>query len=83
MCTCKENNWVRNIERTAYPMSEHAKGCEEYAEEKFVKVILDGSWCIVEPKEVRVMTEGDYDYVCEDVFMTRDQFNNLPEFSGF
>jgi len=88
MCLCKENNWCRAWEETQdgkYPPSEHAPGCDEYKTEKFIRITFDGSSCTIEPRELKDWL-GDEDedaYIIEDIFLTRDQYENLPEFQGF
>lgn len=52
--------------------------------EEFARVEYDGSFCIVELREAPAMNEDNVDGVkVTTVMMTRDQFNKLPEFSGF
>lgn len=51
--------------------------------ERFVRVSYDGSWCVMEPKEALEMVKDSDEYKTMNVFMTRDQFNALPEFTGF
>jgi hypothetical protein len=63
----------------------------------YYKISLDGSYCILESlqeaedfmiNEIQMLSElGEcYDpsnYHIEEVFMTEEEFNNLPEFEGF
>lgn len=77
-CNCK--TWAR-VPTDKLPMSDHAKGCALYKEEHFVKVSFEGNYLIVEPQDAdEYIEEG---MVREDVLMTRDQFERLPEFEGF
>jgi hypothetical protein len=56
---------------------------------RYVKVVLDGSYCIMSPTEAdqykREATrwEPDTRYVYEDVMMSDAEFEALPEFGGF
>jgi hypothetical protein len=54
--------------------------------ETFVRIELDGSWCIVERIEAWSFmgpTEPGEAYTITEVHMTRRQFDNLPDFEGF
>jgi len=54
--------------------------------ETFVRIEVDGSWCICEPHDVPDMrdgAEGDATYIVTEVRMTRRQFERLPEFEGW
>lgn len=54
--------------------------------ETFVRVELDGSWCICEPRDVPDLKVGAEDgdtYIVTEVRMTRRQFERLPEFEGW
>lgn len=57
--------------------------------ERFVKITYDGSSCTMEPDEaISFMGAVKYDdetedYKHEDVYMTREEFEALPEFEGF
>ena len=87
MCMCKDNNWCRFWEETQagkYPASDHAPGCNEYRQEEFARIEHDGTFCIVEMRELPSMLEdGDDGYIVTTVMLTRDQFERLPEFQGF
>lgn len=77
---CKCKTWAR-VPTDKLPMSEHAKGCELYKEERFVKVKFEGGSFIIEPHHAS--DYADEGMTTENVFMTRDQFERLPEFEGF
>ena len=77
-CNCK--TWAR-VPTDKLPMSEHHKDCEHYKEERFVKVSFEGNYLIVEPQDADDYIEEGM--VRENVFMTSDQFERLPEFEGF
>ena len=89
MCLCMKNNWCRTFDETQggkYPPSDHAPGCDEYHQEKFVLLDLDGTKCLVESDQAEVILRDDPsagDYQVSDVYLTRDQFEKLPEFEGF
>lgn len=85
MCNCK--TWCRDWSETMggkYPKSEHAPGCEDYKTEPFVRLEFDGSSCTMEPADAEVMISvSDVEYKQSTVMLTRDQFENMEEFSGF
>ena len=85
MCNCVTMCRVPDIETDdgRWPMPRHAPRCEDYREERFVRVTYDGSWCILEPSDAEDMIADGGDYKTEDVYLTRDQFDALPEFTGF
>ena len=67
-----------------YPMPEHAVSCEDYKQECFVRLKHYRGTCLMEVNEASDLQDfGGVIYQTEDVFLTRDQFNNIPEFSGF
>lgn len=83
MCICM--TWCRvpkNGDR--FPMSFHAPGCENFKQESFTRLELDGSACVMEEREAAAMlAESDEEYVVSTVLLTRDQFERMPEFNGF
>jgi hypothetical protein len=53
--------------------------------ERYSKVMLDGTYCIVKLGEVASII-GDDDqntYVVTDIFLSRQELEALPEFTGF
>lgn len=88
MCLCKENNWCRDLSDGThggkYPISDHHPACDEYRLEEFTILEHDGVRCIMEKHEAdEVVREGDEEYTVSSVLLTRDQFENIPEFQGF
>jgi len=67
----------------------HHPACEDYKTERFVRIGFDGQWLIVEPddeveyKELAELEGTLADHTFDDVYLTRDQFEALPEFDGF
>ena len=52
----------------------------------WVKLHLDGSWCVMRPEEARdeiFSSEDSSAYRMEYVWMTQAAFDALPEFEGF
>ena len=83
MTRCRMSMFV-TIGGREYPASTHFRDCEKYQTERFVRVELDGSSCVMEPNEAEAMArDSEVDYKLLDVFLTRDQFNAMPEFAGF
>lgn len=86
MCNCATMCRIPDIEAEngRWPIPRHAPFCNEYKEERFVRQTYDGAWCILEPGDAEDMVaNSSEEYQTEDVFLTRDQFDALPEFSGF
>jgi hypothetical protein len=88
VCKCRENNWCRLWQETQdgkYPYSEHAPGCDEYKQEEFTVIEYDGTRCVMEPHEAKVMIAEDEDvgYSVSTVMLTRDQFERMADFEGF
>lgn len=52
---------------------------------RYVRVIFDGSTCVVRPQDVAEnlvgLTEGQYEL--KDVFLSQEEYDLLPEFTGF
>lgn len=88
MCNCATVCRVPDVETSdgRWPMPAHSPACEDFKQERFVRLKYDGSWCVMEPDDAQD-TIGDapigVEYEVEDVFLTRDQFEALPEFAGF
>lgn len=78
-CPCI--SWVRIPDGSNLPMSQHHPACDKYVLEGFVRVSVDSVHCIVEPWEAEEFSDPEYEKT--PVKMTRDQFENLPEFNGF
>jgi len=52
--------------------------------ELFVRIEFDGSICIAELAEGEaILAENDEVYDSRYVLMTREEFENLPDFQGF
>ena len=85
MCNCLP--WARTPEMTnhggKYPSANHHPHCEDYKLQDYVRVTYDGSSCIMEPSEAQAVVDSDSEYTTEVVQLTEDQFQALPEFSGF
>jgi hypothetical protein len=90
MCLCIENCWCRDyspveILGMKIPASNHAPGCDEYKLEPFVVVEFEGVKCFIDQHEKESFMEdgSDCEYVFHEVELTRDQFERMPEFTGF
>lgn len=84
-CACI--NWCRLWEETQggkYPASAHHPRCSQFVTEEFTVLEYDGAWCVMEPGEAQqVIAESEEQYNVSTVRLTRDQFENMPEFTGF
>lgn len=52
---------------------------------RYVRVIHDGTTCVVPPGDVADMVDSEQpdDYRTEDVYLSKEEFDALPEFDGF
>lgn len=83
MSRCRTSMFV-NVDGREYPASTHFTDCEKYQPERFVRVELDGTTAVMESAEAEAMQRDDQEaYKLSDVYLTRDQFKAIPEFSGF
>lgn len=86
--TCNCRTFVRDAQvenkGQKLPMSKHHPNCNDYKLEAFAKVIHDGTSCIMEINEaVAMVFESEEVYEMCNFYLTRDQFERLPEFEGF
>ena len=86
MCNCLP--WARTPEMTSqggkFPPAIHHPHCEDFKLIDYARVSHDGSSCILELNEAQALVEDDAEhYTIEPVQLTKDQFESLPEFSGF
>ena len=83
MSRCRVSMFV-TVDGREYPVPTHFPDCETYQPERFVRVELDGTAAVMEPAEAEAMqADSQEDYKLSDIFLTRDQFNAIPEFAGF
>lgn len=89
MCQCIEMAWCRTGEETQggrFPMSNHHPQCEEYHAERYMSVGLGGVCCMMEPVEAEAMlrdADPEERYEVKNVWLTRDQFERMDEFTGY
>ena len=85
MCNCITMLRLPDIETQdgKYPMPKHAPRCEDFKQEDFSVITINGSSCIVENHDVQGIVLSEDEYVVSAIKLTRDQFDNLKEFSGF
>ena len=91
MCNCQTVCRLPDIETEdwRWPMSDHAPCCEEYKLIKYRRISYEGSFFIATVQDAEDFMkdaqehEESNDYVHEDVYLTRDQFEKLEEFTGF
>ena len=85
MCNC--GAWARTPDQGThggkYPPPNHHQGCEDYKVEKFLRVAYDGTYCVIAPGDLVDLMGEDDGYEVNEVFITRDQFERMPEFDGF
>lgn len=88
-CNCMTRcrmSLVTLIDGREYPASTHFEDCHLHIKERFVRVEMDGSWCVMPPEDAKEFIEpndfGDK-YTHSDIYLTRDQYKALPEFEGF
>lgn len=85
VCNCRSVVRLPDIETQngKYPMPNHAPMCNMFVQEKFAKVCIDKTCCVVELNEVQSMIDDKTDYEISDVYLTRDQFEKMKDFGGF
>lgn len=81
MCNCIGMGRTFDDELPKFPPSNHHPKCEEYKQEKFIRISLDGASAIFEESEAAEFTDSEYKK--EDIFLTRDQFEKMEEFAGW
>lgn len=84
MCNC--TNMARTLEETQggrFAPSKHSPACEDFESERFVEITINESTCIMEPHEARGCIEDETEFTVNDIYLTRDQFDNLKEFEGW
>ena len=50
---------------------------------RYVRISYDGLSCVSEPQDVADMTEGDTGYALQDVMLSEQEYEALPEFGGW
>lgn len=52
---------------------------------RYVRVIHDGTTCVVSPQEVESLVDAERpdDYRTQDVYLSKEEHDALPEFDGF
>lgn len=84
MARCR-TSMVTKIDGREYPASTHFEDCQLHVKERYVRVELDGSACVMTPAEAdeyKASTD-ERGYTFSDVHLTADQFRAMPEFEGF
>lgn len=67
-----------------YPIPKHAPRCNEFKQEEFTRLECPHGSFIVEPNEAQaLLDDADEEYTVSTVMLTRDQFDNIKEFTGF
>lgn len=78
---------VRTFQETQdgkYPPSNHAPGCEEFKQLKYLRLVIDNSAAIFEESEGLAIINDSHDsYEVSEIMLTADQFERLPEFKGW
>lgn len=90
-CICR--SWCRSdlggvvIDGHRYPGPNHADGCPAQVREPFTVLDYEGTRVTMEPREAAQMVadglEQGVSYIERTVYLTRDQFEHMPEFQGF
>lgn len=68
------------------PASDHSPRCENFVQNKYQKLTVGGDWLVDTEEGIKTVVdefEDDEEYTIEDIYMTQDQFERLPEFGGF
>ncbi len=84
---CRPNGmWENDAQGVGcWPAPTHVEGCALHHKELFKVVTYDGTSVTVPASEVDEIILGaeGFDYRVEQVWLTRDQFDAMPEFGGF
>lgn len=81
---CRPDGLWQTIAGHQYPAPTHLESCDQFKRDRFVRVEFDGDWMIMEPRDADSMqSNSEYTYTKADVFLTREQFDSLPEHAGF
>lgn len=89
MCNC--TSMVRTWDEThdgKYPASQHAPPCEDFQLIEFSRFIVDGAALVDSTENIKEVAKSfddafDGEYKIEQVMLTQDQFDNMPEFAGW
>lgn len=80
-CECLTWAWVDLP--YASSASRHHPKCHHYEGLPFKRIEVDGTFCIVEPHELKSFIGDEDEAVITDVVMSREEFEALPDFEGF
>lgn len=84
---CRSDLWGQMIDGRKYPPPNHADGCPAQKREPFTMLEYDGSRVAMEPHEAEQIIadakESDVNYTTSTVYLTREQFERMDEFTGF
>lgn len=76
--------WVPEMFDSRYPHPKHHPVCDEYKTEIFAVIDFEGSRCVMEINEAKqIIDDAEESYKYSEVQLTRDQFDNMKEFTGF
>lgn len=66
-------------------LSEEKRVYKKRDKRRFVKLAVDGTAVTMPPEEVQSFMDGSdpTEYTVNDVWLTQDEFEALPEFQGF
>jgi hypothetical protein len=69
------NEWIESARKRTY---------KETDKRRYAKLTYDGSFVIMEPFEaIDWLTDSDERYELSEIWMTDDEHEALPEFTGF
>jgi hypothetical protein len=87
-CADHCRDW-RETKNGKYPPSDHSPGCVNYKLIKLHCLKINKDWLIDIPKNIKEIVKDfdnafeDIDYTVEEIYLTQDQFDKLPEAKGF
>ena len=90
-CNCVNARRIPDIETEngRWPMPDHLESCPQYKRIRYVRVKFDSSWFVMDAgdeadyrKDINLYGDPD-EYKYENIYLTKDQFEKLPEFQGF
>ena len=87
MCICVGMCWDFGVitDNGRWPVPKHHPNCKEHKSEKFITITANDTRCTMELKDALdyIADSDDAGYTIELNYISRDQFENLPEFTGF
>ena len=90
MCNCSTMRRIPDVETEngRWPVPRHAPKCEDFKQQRYIRLFDSEGNGFIDTVENQCpfMASDEFketELRQEDVYLTEDQFNNLPTFKGF